>query len=212
MRSKNAGVNKSLQATPVGAGSSAVAVHVIGPAWLSFGSLDRFARIKTKLLLVAAILGISVMQTLAEEPTGKIFAYGIFKLAEKQSIRTPETPSGITRIVDDRIAVVAITNRIPARLGVTFGIGYEISGLNLKDGDFVEISDVTTCPPIKKPDGSICESFTRVRKLRVQSGKAATFSGYGFDLDFEVVPGNWKMEIKLNGKSLITQDFTVYKE
>jgi hypothetical protein len=163
-------------------------------------------------LLTAAILGICVAKTIAGEPEGKILAYGIFKPVEKQLIKTPETPSGITRIVDDTLLLVASTNRIPARLGITFGIGYEISGLDLKDGDFFEITDVTTCPPIREPDGTICESFTRVKKLRVQSGKAGAFSGYCFDLDYEMVPGHWKTEIRLNGKTLVIQDFTIYKE
>lgn len=154
----------------------------------------------------------SVTSSFAVEPVGKVLVYGIFKTTEKQLSKTPETPTGITRIVDENLRVVAITNRIPAEHGLTFGIHYDLSNLNLKDGDFVEVKNITTCPPMKKPDGTICESFTTTEKLRVHDHRAGKFTGYTFDLDYEMVPGVWKTEIQLNGKTLVAKEFTVYKK
>lgn len=151
-----------------------------------------------------------VTPSFAANPVGKVIVYGIFKTTEKQLIKTPETPSGITRLGSANLNVIAITNRIPSKRGLTFGIVYEISNLGIKDGDFVEVNDVTKCPPIKKPDGTICESFTSAKKLQVHANKVGTFSGYTFDLDYEMVAGNWNTEILLNGKPVVTQAFTVY--
>jgi hypothetical protein len=166
---------------------------------------------KAMSLLIAGLLGSCVMQTIAGEPAGKILAFGIFKQTETQLIKTPETPSGTTRILNDLPLLVASTNQIPARTGIMFGINFEISGLDLKDGDFVTITAVKTWPPIRKPDGMICGSNTSDFKLRVQNGKARGFQGYLFHEDYELVAGHWKMEVMLNGKTLIAQDFTVYK-
>ena len=166
----------------------------------------------TKLILIAVLFASGVIQSIAGDPVGKILAFGMFKQTNAHLIKTPETPSGTTLNLDDLPLLVASTNQIPARIGIMFGVNYEISDLDLKDGDFVTVRAIKVWPPLRKPDGMICESNTSYWKLRVQNGKARGFQGYLFHEDFELVAGHWKMEVMLNGKTLITQDFTVYKE
>jgi len=168
-------------------------------------------KIKPMLLIVSMML--SASHVLAADVTGKVLAYGIYKRAEKEElIKTPETPSGVTRRPVGTMYIATTTNRIPARIGTAFGLHYEISNLDLKDGETVEITKVTTHPPMKKPDGTVSTSFTFVEKDTVKDGKSEAQTGYGFDHDYELVPGLWRIELKRNGKTLITQEFTVFKE
>lgn len=149
----------------------------------------------------------------AGEAKGHILKYGIFKRAEKEEIiKTPETPSGVTRIPAGYMTLTTTTNRVPARKGIMFGIRYEVTNLDLKDGEMVEITKITTHPPMKKPDGKVSESFSFVERAPVENGRVEAQTGYGFDHDYEMVTGIWRIEMKLNGKTLMTQEFTVFKE
>lgn len=168
---------------------------------------------KIKLMLFAASMMLSASHVFGADVTGKVLGYGIYKRAEKEElIKTSKTPSGVTRIPVGTMYITTTTNRIPARLGTAFGLHYEISNLDLKDGETVEITKVTTHPRMKKPDGTVSASFTYVEKDTVKDGKSVAQTGYGFDHDYELVPGLWRIELKHKGKTLITQEFTVYKE
>jgi hypothetical protein len=168
---------------------------------------------KFKALLITVLLALCVTHLVAGEPKGRILRYGIFKRAEKeQVIRTPETPSGVTRIPAGYPMITTITNRVPARKGVQFGISYEVTNLDLKDGEVAKITKITTHPQMKKPDGKIWESFAFVEEAPVKKGRVEAQTGYGFDHDYELVTGVWRMEMKCNGKTLMTQEFIVFQE
>jgi len=168
---------------------------------------------KTNTLVAIGFVALCVTYVNAGEPKGRILKYGIFKQTEKEEIiRTPETPSGVTRIPAGYMSIVTVTNRIPARIGIKFGIRYEVTNLNVKDGDFFEITKVTTHPPMKKPDGKTWGSFSFAEKAPVKNGRVEAQTGYGFDHDYELVTGVWRIEMKLDGKTLLRQEFTVFKE
>src|SRR5262245_51319061 len=134
---------------------------------------------KIKTLVTLGFVALCVTQLVAAEAKGKILKAGIFKRAEKEEIiSTPETPSGITRIPAGYLILATDTNRIPARKGVQFGLRYEITGLDLKDGDFVEVTKVTSHPPMRKPDGKTWESFSFIERVPVQKGRAEAQTGY----------------------------------
>ena len=65
---------------------------------------------------------------------------------------------------------------------------------------------------MKKLDGKVSESFSFVEKSQVTKGRVEAQTGYGFDHDYELVPGVWRIEMKHDGKTLMTQEFTVFKE
>ncbi len=168
---------------------------------------------KTKTILILGLLVFCAVHLIAGEPKGRILKYGIFKRADREEIvETPETPSGVTRLPAGYLSIAVITNRIPARKGIQFGIRYEVTNLDLKDGETVEITKVTTHPPMKKPDGKVYESFSFVEKSLVTKGRVEAQTGYGFDHDYELVPGVWRIEMELAGKTLIAQEFSVFKE
>jgi hypothetical protein len=168
---------------------------------------------KAETILLLGLITLGATHLIAGEPKGQILNYGIFKRsASEEIIKTPETPSGVTRIPTGHLTFSMTTNRIPARKGVLFGIRYEVTNLDLKDGEMFAITKVTTHPPMKKPDGKITESFSYVERLPVQNGRVEGQTGYSFDHDYELVTGVWRIEMQVKGKTLMTQEFTVLQE
>lgn len=152
--------------------------------------------------------------TLASTPgtQGKITDFGIFRFSSKEEvIKSPETPSGVTRIPAGAPILVCSTNVIPAKIGVRFGMTYEISNMPVQDG-IVEITKIARHPRITKPDGTTADGFMFVEKQYVQGGRVVGWTGYGFDHDYELVTGEWVFEMQFDGKTICTQKFTVVKE
>jgi hypothetical protein len=101
---------------------------------------------------------------------------------------------------------------IPAKVGVMFGMRFEISNVKLKDGELLELTKIVSHPQITKPDGEV--SFVSVQKVYfpVKQNTVVMQVGYVFEHDYELVPGNWAFEMQLGGKKMVKQEFTVIKE
>jgi hypothetical protein len=165
--------------------------------------------------LYSLILLVSVCCVFASTPgiQGKVTSFGIFRVAGKEEIiPAPEMPSGLNRIIrtDDAI-LVSSTNVIPAKIGVRFGMKYEISNLPGPDG-LVVVTEVAKHPRITKPDGTTADGFTSVQKYLVHEGKIVGFTGYSFDHDYELAAGSWEFEMQYGGKTVCSQKFIVVKE
>jgi hypothetical protein len=143
---------------------------------------------------------------------GKITGFGIFRFASKEEfIKSPETPSGVTRVTVGTPILVSATNVIPAKIGLRFGMSYEISNISGPDR-VIDVTKIARHPRITKPDGTTTDGFTFVEKQNVQGGKVEGFTGYGFDHDYELVTGDWEFEIQYGGQTIGIQKFTVVKE
>ena len=149
----------------------------------------------------------------ADEVTGKIISYGIFAVPSKHNTQeVPEALSGKMRIYSGLPSLITATNRIPAKIGVHFGIIFEISNLPIRDGEEVELVRVYKYPTIKKPDGTTSQGYEWKPKEPVKDGCVVDYFGYGLDHDYELAPGVWEFEIKYKDKILCTQSFTVIQQ
>jgi hypothetical protein len=143
---------------------------------------------------------------------GKITNFGIFRSASKEEvIKSPQTPSGVTRVDVGGPILVCATNIIPAKIGILFGMSYEISNVPGPDR-VIDVTKIARHPRITKPDGTTTDGFTSIEKQPVLGGKVEGFTGYGFDHDYELVAGDWEFEIQYGGQTIGTQKFTVLKE
>jgi Domain of unknown function (DUF3859) len=148
----------------------------------------------------------------AADMKGKIVSYGIFTVSSKEEfVTSPETPSGVTRIPLGTPILTTATNRIPARMGVRFGMWYEITNVPVADGD-VEVTKIAKHPTITTPDGTTSKGFTFVEQQSVKDGRVIGWTGYGFDHAYELAPGRWEFEMTIKGKTVCKQEFTVFKE
>jgi Domain of unknown function (DUF3859) len=151
---------------------------------------------------------------LAESPVveGKVTSFGLFKFPSKpQIVSTPETPGGATGRLTDAPILITATNRVPAKIGVRFGITFEITRLPVPDG-VVGLTKIVRHPLITAPDGATSSRYKTIQRFDVRGGKVVGWTGYGFDLNYELVGGDWECELQFGGKSLCSQKFIVMKE
>lgn len=100
------------------------------------------------------------------------------------------------------------SERIPARVGVRFGILYSLSGL--PPSRDVVLRKVITHPSMKLPDGKVVAgaAFDETHRAGAD-GKVANFTGFVFEKPHERVPGDWKVEVWLDTERLVEQRFSV---
>src|SRR5438874_4294765 len=84
---------------------------------------------------------------------GKIIRYGIYKAPDKYTAnKDAQSLSGNRRSYSEMPNFTSSTTNIQARLGVHFGIAFELSNLPSDQGKF-EYKIVKKCPGIHRPDG-----------------------------------------------------------
>src|ERR1051325_9605671 len=102
---------------------------------------------------------------------GKVTEYGIFQtIGEEHIEKTPDAPSGYSRR-PDASAIVKTTDRIPAKMGLRFGISYQIDNVRLPDGEH-DVQVNFRYPQMTRPDGKTSTEFTLPHKCLVKDGRA----------------------------------------
>jgi len=143
-------------------------------------------------------------------PDIEIIESGIFSSADLGAMTRKTMPTG--NITVRRIELVKKTARIPAVLGVMFGVRYRLKGLT--PGERVQIAVKVRMPEEKKlAQGS--KEFEQSRKAyeEVSITKTigeVTFDGFLFKKNRELVPGTWAIELLCNGIRIGEQSFEVY--
>ncbi len=132
---------------------------------------------------------------------------GIYEVKTGAVTKDPNTPTGEITL-PDRFAILEATDTIPASVGTEFGIAYRIVGA--PEGAEVKLQFVNTYPSpgiVDPADNKpiLSDKFERTKKVGVN------YLGYGFENDWELVPGTWTMEIWYNGHKLVDQSFAVVK-
>jgi hypothetical protein len=149
----------------------------------------------------------------AEGLRGKIIGYGTYKApGQYKRLESPEAPSGAGRSYNEVPTFTATTDRIPAKIGTRFGIAFELTTLPATYDGTLELVQVSKNPPVRRSNGTTSTGFERPLKVEVRSGHAVSWTGYGFDHDYELVPGTWSFEIKYHGKTLCKKDFKVVRD
>jgi hypothetical protein len=166
--------------------------------------------------LFAMVLWFTATLGLAQPPnaTGKVNEYGIYRTTQQipqDLVKTPESIVGLDKTPGRGMHLISLTNRIPAKIGVHFGMRYTLLNLPVPDG-VVGITKIARHPLMVKSDGTISTCYTNVQKQIVRSGWTAGFTGWSFDHDYELLPGPWEFELRYEGKLLCKSEFTVFKE
>jgi hypothetical protein len=159
------------------------------------------------ILLVLVISGAAVADD-ARVDRIDIVGKGLYRVETGE--RTPEAglPAGA---VASPVTFTNLekTSTVPARIGVEFGLEYKIVGE--PTGVEVTLDFVNTYPGAGLADP---KSSTPLRESRFQKvkpiGKVVYF-GYGFENDWELVPGTWTFEIWFQGRKLAVEQFSVVK-
>jgi len=114
-------------------------------------------------------------------------------------IPAPGTIAGVTQIITVEPPFAAITRRVPAVLGVGFGVKSQSSLPDGLSGVFISV----THPPMGD-EGITTQSFeTSIR------GTDPSLTFYQFDFEYELVPGFWQFEATKDGDLLFRTTFEV---
>jgi hypothetical protein len=141
-----------------------------------------------------------------------VTSYGVTTLDGKQiTVDDSRSPTSRRRVVE-AAEITNVTNRVSAKMGVSFGIAYQITNIPLKDGAIIEVERSITFPSMKKPDGSTVNSYSGTIKLAVKNGRVAAQTGYTFEYNYELVPGIWEFALSFEHKTLCKQSFMVSVE
>ncbi len=138
----------------------------------------------------------------------KILDYGIYHAKIVEKVDTEKTATGDRNIIETT-GIIKRTTDIPASVGTRFGILYVVEGE--PSGETVELKKITIYPKtgLKNPHkkGVVYKSEYAIEAEIGIEGH----SGYGFDYEWEAVPGEWMIQLWYKGKKLAEKTFTVRK-
>jgi hypothetical protein len=99
------------------------------------------------------------------------------------------------------------TSDIAASIGLEFGVEYRVVGA--PEAAEVELELVITYPAPGLTDPRESEPIRATRFNRQKKIGEVTYVGYGFENDWEMVPGTWTFRIWYDNRKLLEESFTV---
>jgi hypothetical protein len=125
---------------------------------------------------------------------GKVLHHGIFEM---------ERPGQGSWQISD----VRLTDVVKAKIGTKFGIVFEVTSLESRQA---VIEAILIHPPIIHPtDGMRTKESAEMGPFDVVNGRVQSSYGFGFDHEYEMVPGAWTIEIWVQGAKILEKRFSV---
>jgi hypothetical protein len=157
-------------------------------------------------LLLAGILTGALGMIPAQTPTVErvdVTERGIYTAVPVRAAQP--SAEGVSHTVVDSIKLAAQTHEIPLQKGVSFGFRYVIVGA--PSGAPVSLRKVVIYPPpgAHKPGSSAPLTTTGWNDIRPVGSEG--FVLYSLDDDWEVIPGEWTLEVWVSGRKLASQTF-----
>lgn len=154
-----------------------------------------------KHVLVAAFLILSAAPVAAEtnSPIASLEAGVVCPPEAVGTAPAPNTLAGETHIIDIEPPFVSNSRRVPAVLGIGFGVKAQAAS---PDG-LSDVTVVVTHPPMGNEAVEVQSFGTRI------GGATPSLTFYQFDFGYELVPGTWQMAAMHQGEVLYKVSFEV---
>ena len=133
---------------------------------------------------------------------------GVYAITTGAETPDANTPTGKISAVT-KVKNIAATTAIRGRVGLEFGFQYVVVGAPA--GGEVSAGIVNHYPPPGLVDPQDPKPILESRYSRKKKIGETVYLGYGFENDWEIVPGTWTFEIWEGGRKLAEQSFTVSK-
>jgi hypothetical protein len=161
--------------------------------------MGRFARYPALLVVMVWSAGLAAER---QRPTVEIVDWGLTRAKEVGTEVSPDTPTGLNRLVEAPVDVTRSTT-IRACIGTSFGVLYRVP--NSEDIVF-PIVVVVLHPMIRTPDGrSMVKSSWQDNATSLRR-----YAGWVFERDFELVSGSWTILLRdPSGRELASKKFDV---
>lgn len=154
----------------------------------------------TNTLFASSLLFIAACAS--AEPTCRITNYGILEEGELVAI-TDESGTASGKVRHYKPANIREkTDRIPAKLGLRFGVKHEFQGIPPNSG----LQASVIHPAMRSSTGEL-RTLSKGPKNPMDVG-----TNYGFDREAELLPGQWVFQFHYKGQLLCEKAFTVYAD
>ncbi len=136
-----------------------------------------------------------------------ILEYGEFKAYSVKRKNAENTSIGKMTVLKE-IELFKQTNTIEGSIGTQFGVKYFINGS--PEGANVPLSVRMVHPKTINPDTQQISTIDEwIAKNKIGS---SNFSGWIFEYKWEIVPGEWTIQLLYDGEILAEKKFTVQKK
>jgi hypothetical protein len=161
-------------------------------------------KIISALAILLAIFGCST--TPVAPITATISSYGITSHENYSRVPLAQSPTGMQRLTKQLI-IVKETDQIPIKIGASFGICAEFSGVS--SSNLNTIQRFVVHPKMKNPEGKISTGLSYPATPKSEKNITSDCHGYGLDNEFELLPGIWTIGFQQDGKVIVSKEFQV---
>jgi hypothetical protein len=136
----------------------------------------------------------------------EIVEWGLYRADRTGQVPSPSSPSGTSNL-SINVRHRETTTTVPALVGITFGLRYEVVGS--PSGAAVDLKLVVRFPERGVTDPATGKSFRSAEyEVRTVVG-AIGWEAYTLDYEWEVEPGPWTLELWHEGRRLARKTFMV---
>lgn len=138
-----------------------------------------------------------------------IIEYGLYTGHTMNKTTNESLPTGGRNILS-KISLIKETDSIPAKIGNMFGFRYKIKGGLI--GSEAKITKVLIYPPPGLVNPVTHKTFFKSSfSLKKKLGKTS-YTGYTFEKEWELVPGEWTIQLLYGNRKLTEKKFNITKE
>ncbi len=136
----------------------------------------------------------------------RIIDYGVYGKNEVTYTKKANNPMGHINVTTG-VDILTPTVRVPARIGTNFGFRFELNGET--GGKYIEYVRIIKTPRLTNPNnGKTTEVFEDV--ISAPAGRIL-FAGYTFEYEWELVPGEYTIQVLHDNKLLAEKTFHIYR-
>ena len=167
---------------------------------------------KTLKALILVILFISPLSVLAQTVSvqrAKIVEYGLYDIGSNTTTHVEEHTQSGTATKVRKITFKKQTKNVPGTIGTSFGFRYLVKGKPKGQKINLKIINIFPAPGMTNPKTG--KNFKIEKLVFTHTIGTMPFATYTFDNDWEIIHGDWTMQVWYNEQKLLEITFMVKK-
>lgn len=141
--------------------------------------------------------------TLAEDWAARISDYGIYESSRVGAVDAEKVAGGLVATEDKKL--IKQTDQIDAKLGTNFGFRYILSGPDEDAEVTIKVKHSTALKDPKTGEEYLISEWGQW----VPVGSVNWNTGWIFEHEWEIVPGEWAIQLYIDDKKLLEKKFIV---
>jgi Domain of unknown function (DUF3859) len=139
----------------------------------------------------------------AEPLSARIVDFGVYEINRGDNVDNEDVAAGLVISYGKRL--IKETDQVEAKIGTNFGFRYILSG---SDSDVEVTIKVQHPTPLRNPETGK-EFIVSEWEQTVPVGSTNWNTGWIFEKDWEIVPGEWVMQLHVDKNKLIEKKFFI---